>query len=259
MDIGSNGVVHVAFSNNCVGGDPTGTNHIWYASSSNNWLNVRVDSDATVNWWDDRTNPSIDVDSNNMAHIVWEDQRNTVLSGDPAFHGGTPNRSEIFYATSANGWANVEIALPADTTWPRVKTDPSIIVQNGTVHVSWIQQETDDWVSQGNLFYANSTNWNHATNVTNITDQPLEIDLEMGNEVFCYLRLSRQGMAVDDSGTVHHVVFMGNRHSDFNVYYANKNYLPVPPFLSWPSYNDPVVDISNVMLKWGRGVATIPS
>ncbi|MCI5135894.1 MAG: hypothetical protein D3920_12660 [Candidatus Electrothrix sp. AW2] len=223
MDIDNDGNVHVAFSNGTVGGDPTGTNHIWYASSLSNWTNVQVDSDVTGNWWDDRINPSINVDSDNTVHIVWEDHRNTALSGDPAYQGGLPNRTEIYYANSSNAWTNAEIALPIDTAGPRVKTSPAIYVQNNSVHVSWIQTETDDWVAQGNLFYSNSNNWDSAVNISNNPDSPITDPDMPGSEMpSSSLGLSQHALSVDEDGNVHVTwIERDNSNNTYNIFYAS--------------------------------------
>ncbi|MEJ2622106.1 MAG: hypothetical protein P8163_18195, partial [Candidatus Thiodiazotropha sp.] len=85
MDIDNNGIVHAVFSNSAVEDDPSHNSHIWYANSANSWINVQVDSNSTLNSWDDRKAPSIEVDSKNTVHVVWQDHRNTALPGDPAY------------------------------------------------------------------------------------------------------------------------------------------------------------------------------
>jgi hypothetical protein len=223
MDIDNNGVVHVVFSNGAVANDPTGTEHIWYANSVCSWINVQLDSNATSNWWDDRDNPSIDVDSSNTAHVVWQDFRNTALPGDPAYHSNIPNRKEIYYANEGNAWSNVEIALPIDTNGPRVKTYPSICVQNSLVHVSWIQLEKNDWESQSNLFYSNSNNWNKAVNISNHSDSPIP-DPDMPGYFIAayYVFSSSNALAVDKNGSFH--VTWGERdnsNNTYKIYYAS--------------------------------------
>jgi hypothetical protein len=223
MDIGNNGVVYVVFSNWNVGGDPTSTAHIWYADSASNWINVQIDSNVTTNWWDDRINPSIDVDSNNTAHVVWEDQRNTALPGDPAYYGSTPNRKEVYYANSGNAWANVEIALPIDTTVPRKKTNPAIFVQNSTVHVSWIQKETDDPISQENLFYSNSSNWDNAINISNHFDSPIPGTEGPGQFIPSHrVYSSSNALSVDKNG-ISHVTWSerDNSNNNYKIFYAS--------------------------------------
>ena len=230
MDVDSTGIAHIAFSNETVGGDPGSTNHIWYANSFDGWVNSQVDSDATGNRWDDRVAPSLTVDSNDIVHIVWRDNRNT----DPEYPS-TPNRMEIYYANSASEWTNNEIALPADTTEPQVKDAPSVVTDSyGVVHVAWLHKTNAEYYAQENVYYSNSTDWDNATNVTNIPDEPIETD--MGYEPSCYLNLSQEALAVDARGIVH-AVWSDNRDGYYNVYYANSgaaNLEPVADFIASP-------------------------
>jgi hypothetical protein len=219
MDIGDNGVVHIVFSNAPDSNHSNPTSHIWYANSANNWINVQIDSYATTNWYDNRQNPSIDVDSDNIAHVVWEDQRNTIQPEDPLYHG-LPNRTEVYYANSDDAWANIEIALPIDTTGPRVKKRPAIFVQNSLVHVCWIQKETDDDISQGNLLYSNSSNWDNAVNISNYPDSPIYGELldYPGHEIY----FTSQGLAVDKNGFSHVIWFeVDNSNNMFKLLYAS--------------------------------------
>ena len=219
MDIDSEGNVHIAFSNEQTGMDPGQTEHIFYANSLSGWANIQIDSNATENWWDDRVKPTLMVDSNNVVHIVWQDNRNTALEGDPAYHGGIPNRMEIYYANSNTGWINTEIALPVDTKGPAVKRRPSIFVDDrGIVHTTWLHQTSDEDYSQTNFYYSNSNDWNSAVNVTNLPDEPVKEDFWWRPAV--YLGSSRQALAVDSSGRVH-VTWFDDRTGDYNIYYAS--------------------------------------
>lgn len=217
MDIDDNGIVHVAFSNGTVAGDPASTNHIWYANSTNNWLNIQVDTDVTTNWWDDRTNPSIDIDSNNVAHIVWQDQRNTVLNSNRL-----PNRVEIYYANTSNTGTNSEIALPVDMNKPKIKTSPSIFVQNNQIHATWIQKEANAIENQMNLFYSNSSDWDSAINISNFPDKPIADPSPLGTFFPSYfLDSSSNALAIDKDGAAHITwKIRDNINNTYKIYYA---------------------------------------
>lgn len=203
VGVDSNCIVHAAYYT----GDQI--DHIRYANSSTGWNNVQIDKDCTGNWWDDRTNPSITVDSNNIIHIGWVDGRNTALPGDPAYHGGLPNRKEIYYANSSGGWINIEIALPEDTIGPAIKWKPSIVVENSSlVHVAWLHR-TSDRDFYPDFYYSNSNKWSNATHIT---------DFE--NITSVYVGSTQNDLAVDNDGIVH-VTWHDNRDGNHNIYYAN--------------------------------------
>lgn len=223
MDIGNNGDVHVVFSNGVVAGDPSHTEHVWYANSADGWMNILIDSDISENFWDDRNHPSIDVDCNNSAHVVWEDRRNTALPGDPAYHGDIPNRKEVYYANSGDAWANAEIALPIDTTGPRVKSRPAIFVQNSLVHVSWIQREAYDWLYQENLFYGNSNNWDDAVNISNHCDCPIPDPAFPEDLIPAYTVFSSSNALSVGKNGISHVTWseLDNSNNTYKIFYAS--------------------------------------
>jgi hypothetical protein len=231
MDIDKNDVVHVVFSNKIVAGDPSHNSHIWYTNSANGWTNIQVDSNETLNIWDNRECPSIDVDSYNTAHVVWSDRRNTALQGDPAYHNSRFNRSEIYYANASNNWVNSEIALPIDTNGPRVKQIPSIFIQDNIIHTIWLQRETYIGYDQVNMLYSNSNNWDNAVNITNLPNIPIHIeppphempdpDLEGIYYPSYLLSSSANALSVDKNGISHVTWKVINRKNlSEKIYYA---------------------------------------
>src|SRR5207247_3494316 len=86
-----------------------------------------------------------------------EDSRNS----DPS--GPTPGQIEIWHASSANGWANSELVLPDDAAPARFKHYPVLTIDStNRSHVVWME-----WNDNGNLYYANSTDWNRAIKIKN--------------------------------------------------------------------------------------------
>jgi hypothetical protein len=213
MDIGLTGIVHVAFCNEVVGGDPTDTNHIWYANSSSGWNNVQIDSDATPYTYDDRILPAIEVDSNNVPHIVWTDGRNVNQT-----YPSKPNRQELYYANSSSGWMNTEIALPNDDPMHSVKLFPSVVMNDSVVHAVWLHRVSpDDYY--GDVYYGNSLNWSQAIHVTNY--ETLGETVSVG--------ITQDALDTDSMGTMHVVWHQqlssleqnGNGVSDDDeIYYA---------------------------------------
>src|SRR5439155_211313 len=77
--------------------------------------------------------------------------------------GPTPGQIEIWHASSANGWANSELILPDDAAPARIKRYPVLTIDStNRSHVVWME-----WNDNGNLYYANSTDWNRAIKITN--------------------------------------------------------------------------------------------
>ena len=200
----------------------TGTNveHVLYAGGPG-FTNVMLDDSTTSNWWDDRISPAIAVGPTNIIHAVWKDQRNTDTG-----YVSTPNRSEIYYANSSAGWANLEIGNTTDHAEPWKKHTPSIAVdQSGVVHVLYVQQEGVETYRQPNLFYTNSLDWGTAINITNIAEDPVE-EMKGMLEPQCRLSVSQQALAVSADGVVH--ITWAQRcagEEDYRVYYTNSNML----------------------------------
>ena len=131
--------------------------NVWYATDVNGWTNLQVDQNQSSNYWDDRMNPSLAIDMSGAVHVIWEDYRNS----DPS--GPTPGQVEIWHASSANGWANSELVLPDDAAPARFKHYPVLTIDStNRSHVVWME-----WNDNGNLYYANSTDWNRAIKITN--------------------------------------------------------------------------------------------
>src|SRR3989449_632002 len=131
--------------------------NVWYATDVNGWTNLQVDQNQSSNYWDDRMNPSLAIDMSGAVHVIWEDYRNS----DPS--GPTPGQVEIWHASSANGWVNSELVLPDDAAPARFKHYPVLTIDStNRSHVVWME-----WNDNGNLYYANSTDWNRAIKITN--------------------------------------------------------------------------------------------
>ncbi len=181
------GVVHVAFCNEVVGGDPTPTNHIWYANSSAGWSNLQIDSDATLYTYDDRILPDLDLDASGQPHIVWTDGRNVNQT-----YPGQPNRMELYCANASSGWINTEIALPDDDPAHSVKLFPSVVLNDSVTHVVWLHRVSpDDWY--GDVYYGTSLAWSHALHVTDY--QALGATMEVG--------ITQDALALDSTGAFH--------------------------------------------------------
>ena len=143
-----------------------------------------LDDSTTSNWWDDRISPAIAVGPGNIIHAVWKNQRNTDTE-----YGSIPNRSEIYYASSNTGWANLEIGNPTDHAEP--------------------------W----------GLDWETAINITNIADDPAEVEEMQGMlEPQYRLSVSHQALAVSADGVVH--ITWSQKHAgeeDYRVSYTNSN------------------------------------
>jgi hypothetical protein len=192
--------------------------HVFYAGGPG-FTNLMLDDSTTSNWWDDRISPAIAAGPSSIIHAVWKDQRNT-----DTVYASLPNRSEIYYADSSAGWANLEIGNTTDRADPWKKHTPSIGVdQIGVVHVLYVQQEGSEYHRQPNLFYTNSLDWETAINITNIAEDPVE-DMEGMLEPQCRFSVSQQALAVSADGVVH--ITWAQRYAgeeDYRVYYTNSN------------------------------------
>src|SRR2546426_6066097 len=152
LAIDSRDRVHVAWS---YSGD---LENVWYATEASGWANVRVDQNQSTNWWDDRRDPSIALDSADTPHIVWNDFRNLDTTWTL-----NPNRAEIWHASPADGWVNREVVLPDDNAPARTKMYPILTIDAADrLHVVWTEGNDN-----GNLYYANSTDSNRAIKITN--------------------------------------------------------------------------------------------
>ena len=132
---------------------------VWYANESSGWTDVRVDTNQTSYWWDDRRDPSIAIDGTDQAHIVWSDARNTPQLDFPP-------RIEGWHASTADGFVNSELVLPDDATpidgiwYPQIAFDAA-----GGLHAVFGGFSYSGYKS---LYYANSTDWSRAVQVTNV-------------------------------------------------------------------------------------------
>ena len=132
---------------------------VWYANESASWTDVRVDTGQSNNWWDDRRAPSVAVDREDHAHVIWVDARNM----DP---NAGRYRLEIWHGSSADGFANSELVLPEDLD-PVLSKDAPLLSIDGDdlMHVAW----TGTVAGASNLYYSNGTDWNRAVKITNRT------------------------------------------------------------------------------------------
>lgn len=127
---------------------------VWYANETSGWSDTRVDTDQSLEWWDDRRDPSIAIDARDQAHVVWTDARRA--NSRESFP------TELWHASTADGFANSELVLPDDTAPIPDKArshlgfDPS-----GRLHIAF------GGFGDGSLYYANSTDWSKAVKIAN--------------------------------------------------------------------------------------------
>ena len=133
---------------------------VMYADEATGWVDVAVRSPPPAGPFSQGLDPTIALDIADVVHIVWTDTRKTDPSGWPSF-------SEIWHASSSDGFANSEIALPDDAApmarkfYPKAQVDAA-----GILHVAFLADAGDGiW----NLYYSNSTDWSRGVRVTNRT------------------------------------------------------------------------------------------
>jgi len=140
LDIGSNGVVHIAW----YGGTPGKSNHVRYANSDD-WGNINEnvgESGITAM-------PSIKVGGNGVVHM--------------AYMVSKPIYMNIRYVNSLN-WSDAVILTNQDSS---DQSRPLIGIESGgVVHVVWYGGN-DDYPAKDNIRYANSNNWTEIVEITN--------------------------------------------------------------------------------------------
>jgi hypothetical protein len=134
----------------------------------------------------DSSNTSIDIDSNNTIHVVWQDN--------------TPGNYEIYYKRSADGGATWSAAKRL--TWTSGRSmEPAIgIESNNTIHLVW----SDDTPGNEEIYYKRSTDGG----ITWSASKRLTWDYSYSYEA---------AIAIDSSNTIHAV--WRNSSSPNAIYY----------------------------------------
>ena len=115
MGVDSRGTIDVVYSRFTVANFPY--DPVLFFASSPQWQEVAISGSPV--WYA----PSLAIDSRNRVHVAW-------------FYSG--NLETVWYATSANGWANVRVDQNQSSNWWDDRRAPSIALdtQDG-VHVVW--------------------------------------------------------------------------------------------------------------------------
>ncbi len=144
--------------------EPTENNDVPQISS---FSNVTIVSDAVIyanSYWnnDSSTNPAIEVDGNNITHVVWMDNTDGVWGSD----------YEIMYAnyTTQTGWSNATVISDgfSGSYWNDDSSTLAAIAIDGnnTIHVVWQDNTNGAWGSDGEIMYVNysaQSGWSNAT------------------------------------------------------------------------------------------------
>ncbi|UCG68286.1 MAG: exo-alpha-sialidase, partial [Thermoplasmata archaeon] len=95
--------------------------------------------------------PDIAIDSNDMIHIIWNDNR---LDGDPM---NPPNYFDIYYANSTDGGVTFNVNKRITDVMPVTARSPTIAVDNeNNIHVAWCDYRNTGTTGP-DIYYANST------------------------------------------------------------------------------------------------------
>ncbi len=169
---------------------------VWYANESAGWADVRVDKDQDLTRYDARFDASIAVDASDVPHVVWADSRNAPQYGSW--------RSEIWHASSVDGFTNRELVQPDDASLIVRKRGPHLLIDGaGVFHVAFTGDVEDaSYQTSTNLYYGSSTDWDRAVQITNATQADPgwrvflahPVDVRGGTPVLTYVD-SRKGYA----------------------------------------------------------------
>ncbi len=153
--------------------------------------NEKVNTDADTATQGD---PSIFVDAEGTAYLVWDDYRN--INGD------------IFFAKSIDGGAswtdpNKRVNEDSGTT---EQSNPSIAVNStGALHVVWQDLRNGDW----DIYFANSTNGGATWSEPNV-----KINTDVGSD-----HQINPVIAVDSEDTIY-IAWEDYRNGDADIYFA---------------------------------------
>jgi predicted transcriptional regulator len=178
-----NGRVHVVW-----GEGKNGDQDIFYRLFDGTSWQPELDISTDVGT-EGQQNPSI-VAVGDMVYVVWTDEKNDI-------------RGDIYYR-SFNGtdWQpELEISTDVGNTW---QDYPSIAVDNGRVHVAWVDMKDGDH----DIYYRhfNGTNW----------EPELQISSDSGTE-------SQYSPSIAVVGEKVHVVWEDRDDGDWDIYYRHFN------------------------------------
>ncbi len=160
---------------------------VWYANESAGWADVRVDKDQDLTRYDARFDASIAVDASDVPHVVWADSRNAPQYGSW--------RSEIWHASSVDGFTNRELVQPDDASLIVRKRGPHLLIDGaGVFHVAFTGDVEDaSYQTSTNLYYGSSTDWDRAVQITNATGVPDRSRGRLGQRPDRVVRLGLRG------------------------------------------------------------------
>jgi hypothetical protein len=125
---------------------------IYYSNSVDNgttWsTNKMINDDGGTS---EQGRPDIVIDSNDVIHIVWNDNR---LDGDPV---NPPNYFDIYYANSTDGGGSFSVNKKITDVIPASARSPAIAIDAlDNIHVAWCDYRNTG-ITGPDIYYANST------------------------------------------------------------------------------------------------------
>ncbi|TFF87992.1 MAG: exo-alpha-sialidase [Promethearchaeota archaeon] len=133
------------------------------------WSNITVVSDDNTLWNDLASqNPRIEIDSQGVVHVVWQDGTNS------AAWGSDEEIMHASYTPSTQIWSNATVISDDYTLWNNWSSyDPDIAIDSGdNIHVVWEDYTDGPWGDDAEIMYTkyNQTTktWSNATVISSI-------------------------------------------------------------------------------------------
>ncbi len=125
---------------------------IYYANSSDGGItwstSQMINDDGGTS---EQGRPDIAIDSNEVVHIVWNDNR---LDGDPM---NAPNYFDIYYANSTDSGVTFSTNKKITDVMPVTARSPAIAIDNkDNIHIAWCDYRNTG-ITGPDIYYANST------------------------------------------------------------------------------------------------------
>jgi len=140
-----------------------------------------------------QVNPAIVIDSQNYAHVVWQDDR--------------ADNQDICIATSSDGFVTKTVSQITSDNFDQV--EPAVAADSdNTIYVVW----TDGRNGSSDIYGAASSNpWTNVAMVSNTNNQ------------------SSPAIAAESTGSILHLLWVDDTSGDDDIYYASSNGLPGSP------------------------------